>query len=67
MTGDVDGDGRDDVVTCTGGTVVVTFTRGDAVDVFVGKSTGTGFAAAPKWHDRFAVAAEWPALSALRP
>jgi hypothetical protein len=56
--GDFDGDGLSDVVT---------FTRGSAADVYVGKSTGTAFAAAPKWHDRFAIAAEWPAPSALRP
>jgi hypothetical protein len=58
MTGDFDGDGLSDVIT---------FTRGATADVSVGKSTGTGFAAAPKWHDHLAVAAEWPAPSALRP
>jgi hypothetical protein len=56
--GDFDGDGLDDIVT---------FTRGTAADVFVGRSTGTGFAAAPKWHDHFAAGTEWPAPSALIP
>lgn len=57
-TGDFNGDGKDDVVT---------FTRGAAGDVFVGKSTGTGFEAAPKWHDSFAINKEWPQPGTLRP
>ncbi|MDX6235418.1 MAG: hypothetical protein QOG10_233 [Kribbellaceae bacterium] len=56
--GDFDGDGLDDIVT---------FTRGAAADVYVGKSTGSAFSAAPKWHDYFAAGTEWPAPSALRP
>ncbi|MET8234885.1 DUF2961 domain-containing protein [Micromonospora sp. NPDC005298] len=53
LTGDVDGDGRADIIT---------FTRGDTADVYVGLSTGTGFAAGVKWHDFFAVGTEIPAV-----
>ncbi|SCF34826.1 DUF2961 domain-containing protein [Micromonospora chaiyaphumensis] len=53
LTGDVDGDGRADVIT---------FTRGDSADVYVGLSTGSGFAAGVKWHDYFAVGTEIPAV-----
>ncbi|MFJ6155099.1 DUF2961 domain-containing protein [Micromonospora profundi] len=53
LTGDVNGDGRADIIT---------FTRGDAADVYVGLSTGTGFAAGVKWHDFFAVGTEFPAV-----
>ncbi|MGC4863743.1 DUF2961 domain-containing protein [Micromonospora sp. DT41] len=53
LTGDVNGDGRADIVT---------FTRGDNADVYVGLSTGTGFAAGVKWHDFFAVGTEIPAV-----
>ncbi|MFG2058372.1 DUF4185 domain-containing protein [Micromonospora sp. NPDC048930] len=51
--GDVNGDGRDDLVT---------FTRGpaSAADVYVALSTGTGFAPGQKWHDLFAVGDESP-------
>ncbi|GAB3456404.1 DUF2961 domain-containing protein [Actinophytocola sediminis] len=52
-TGDVNGDGRADIVT---------FTRGAAADVYVALSTGTGFGPSAKWHDRFAVGAEYPEL-----
>ncbi|TWP54145.1 DUF2961 domain-containing protein [Lentzea tibetensis] len=49
---DVDGDGRDDVLT---------FTRGDAADVYAATSTGSGFTGnGVKWHDHFAVGAEIP-------
>ncbi|MGW3350293.1 DUF2961 domain-containing protein [Nonomuraea rubra] len=51
--GDFDGDGRDDIAT---------FTRGDAGDVWVALSTGSGFAPARKWHDRFALGREFPAV-----
>jgi hypothetical protein len=51
--GDVNGDGRDDIVT---------FTRGDGADVFVALSTGNGFGPGIKWHDHFAVGAERPAV-----
>ncbi|MBB4763778.1 FG-GAP repeat domain-containing protein [Amorphoplanes digitatis] len=51
-TGDFTGDGRDDIVT---------FTRGAAADVYVARSTGSGFAGTGwKWHDFFAVGAEIP-------
>ncbi len=42
--GDVDGDGRHDVIA---------FTRGWSADVYVAKSTGSGFASAVRWHDSF--------------
>ncbi|MEV4083216.1 DUF2961 domain-containing protein [Nonomuraea fuscirosea] len=51
LTGDFDGDGRDDIAT---------FTRGDAGDVWVALSTGSGFAGSRKWHDHFALGAEIP-------
>ncbi|WP_280522177.1 FG-GAP-like repeat-containing protein [Amycolatopsis arida] len=51
--GDVNGDGRDDIIT---------FTRGSAADVYVALSTGTGFSPSTKWHDYFAVGAEFPAV-----
>jgi hypothetical protein len=53
LTGDVNGDGKDDIVS---------FTRGDSADVFVSLSTGSGFAPAVKWHDHFAVGTEVPAV-----
>ncbi|MEE3920303.1 VCBS repeat-containing protein [Micromonospora sp. BRA006-A] len=53
LTGDVNGDGRADVIT---------FTRGDSADVYVGLSTGSGYSAGVKWHDFFAVGAEIPAV-----
>ncbi|MFF3285687.1 DUF2961 domain-containing protein [Streptomyces sp. NPDC003023] len=51
--GDFDGDGRDDIAT---------FTRGTDADVYVALSTGSGFAASRKWHDRFAQGGEIPAV-----
>jgi hypothetical protein len=51
--GDVNGDGKDDVVT---------FTRNAAADVYVALSTGTSFAASVKWHDFFGVAGETPGV-----
>lgn len=51
MLGDFDGDGRDDLVT---------FTRGNAADVYVALSTGTGFGPGVKWHDFFALGNEIP-------
>ena len=57
--GDFDGDGRADIVT---------FTRGDAADVFVSLSNGSAFVGnANKWHDHFATGTEWPQPSALAP
>lgn len=51
LTGDVNGDGRADIIT---------FTRGDAADVYVALSTGDSFGPSAKWHDFFAVGAEYP-------
>jgi hypothetical protein len=51
--GDVNGDGRDDIIT---------FTRGTAGDVYVALSTGTSFAASAKWHDFFALGGEFPSV-----
>ncbi|MGI5214701.1 DUF2961 domain-containing protein [Plantactinospora sp. CA-290183] len=52
---DVNGDGRDDVVT---------FTRGSAGDVFVSLSDGGRFVQnAWKWHDFFAIDVEAPGLA----
>ncbi|MDX8048586.1 DUF2961 domain-containing protein [Lentzea sp. BCCO 10_0798] len=54
LVGDFNGDGRDDIVT---------FTRGDGGDVYVALSTGSSFAGtSEKWHDRFALGAETPAV-----
>ncbi|HEX2134076.1 MAG TPA: FG-GAP-like repeat-containing protein [Actinophytocola sp.] len=52
--GDVDGDGRDDIVT---------FTRNGLGDVYVARSTGSGFTASAKWHDFFGVAGESPGVA----
>ncbi|SCF16444.1 FG-GAP repeat-containing protein [Micromonospora coriariae] len=51
--GDVNGDGRDDIIT---------FTQGPAAasDVIVSLSTGSSFGAPQKWHDLFAVGTEQP-------
>lgn len=51
--GDVDGDGRVDIIT---------FTRGASADVYVALSTGTGFGPGVKWHDHFAIGTERPAV-----
>jgi Trypsin/FG-GAP-like repeat/FG-GAP repeat len=52
--GDFSGDGRDDIVT---------FTRGELGDVFVGLSDGATFDKdTSKWHERFALAGEIPAV-----
>ncbi|MGC4783333.1 N-acetylmuramoyl-L-alanine amidase [Micromonospora zamorensis] len=51
--GDVDGDGRDDIITFTQGPLT-------ASDVIVSLSTGSGFGAPQKWHDLFAVGTEQP-------
>ncbi|MET8118393.1 VCBS repeat-containing protein [Micromonospora sp. NPDC005189] len=51
--GDVNGDGRDDIITFTQGPA-------SAADVIVALSSGSGFGAAQKWHDLFAVGAEQP-------
>jgi hypothetical protein len=51
--GDVDGDGKDDIITFTQGSAA-------AADVIVALSTGSSFGAPQKWHDLFAVGAELP-------
>jgi len=51
--GDVNGDGKDDIVT---------FTRGSLNDVYVALSTGTSFAASAKWHDFFGLNGETPGV-----
>ena len=57
--GDFNGDGRDDIVT---------FTRGTLADTFVSFSDGNRFVQDSwKWHDHFAAATEWPEPSLLRP
>ncbi|MFD9960127.1 DUF2961 domain-containing protein [Amycolatopsis sp. NPDC058986] len=54
LVGDFNGDGKDDIAT---------FTRGDAADVYVSLSDGTKFVQDGwKWHDRFAVGDEIPAV-----
>jgi subtilisin family serine protease len=55
--GDVNGDGRDDLVV---------FNRGVEGDVFVATSTRTGFVGTGvKWHDSFALGTEIPQPSAM--
>ncbi|MET7667649.1 FG-GAP repeat domain-containing protein [Micromonospora luteifusca] len=51
--GDINGDGRDDLITFTQGPA-------SAADVIVALSSGSGFGAPQKWHDLFAVGAELP-------
>ncbi|MEV4755502.1 DUF2961 domain-containing protein [Micromonospora sp. NPDC049559] len=51
LTGDVNGDGRADIIT---------FTRGAAGDVYVALGTGSGFGPSAKWHDFFAINDEYP-------
>ncbi|MDA3625656.1 FG-GAP-like repeat-containing protein [Saccharopolyspora sp. WRP15-2] len=51
--GDVNGDGKDDIIAFSGRTYG---------DVFVALSTGTQFLPAQKWHDRFALGTETPAV-----
>ncbi|MBF8191786.1 fibronectin type III domain-containing protein [Nonomuraea sp. K274] len=54
LTGDFDGDGREDAVT---------FTRGSAADVYVSLSDGGRFVQQSwKWHDYFAAGDEIPAV-----
>jgi len=54
LTGDFNGDGRDDLAA---------FTRGSTADVYVALSTGSSFApTVTKWHDWFAAYSETPAV-----
>ncbi|MBP1781903.1 hypothetical protein J3R08_001753 [Micromonospora sp. HB375] len=53
LTGDVNGDGRDDAIV---------FTHGTTADVHVALSTGTSFTTSQKWHDWFAPGTEIPAV-----
>jgi hypothetical protein len=53
LTGDFNGDGKDDIITFTGGSLG---------DVYVGLSTGSAFLGGAKWHDWFAPGAEVPAV-----
>lgn len=50
---DLDGDGRDDVIT---------FTRGTGADVWTALSTGSAFGGGALWHDNFALGTEVPAV-----
>ncbi|WP_434100200.1 FG-GAP repeat domain-containing protein [Streptomyces tendae] len=53
LTGDFNGDHKDDVVT---------FTKGTESDVYVALSNGNGFATATVWHDHFSPGGEIPAV-----
>jgi hypothetical protein len=54
LVGDLNADGRDDIVT---------FTREIGADVYVALSTGSGFSGTgQKWHDYFAVGSETPGI-----
>ncbi|GGK73859.1 FG-GAP-like repeat-containing protein [Mangrovihabitans endophyticus] len=53
LTGDFNGDGKDDIIT---------FTQGEAADVYVALSTGSGFLGGAKWHDYFSLDGEVPAV-----
>ncbi|RLP91429.1 hypothetical protein EAD89_12155 [Micromonospora sp. BL4] len=53
LSGDFNGDGRDDIVA---------FTHGSLADVYVALSNGSSFAGATKWHDWFAPNAEVAAV-----
>ncbi|WP_108987656.1 peptidoglycan DD-metalloendopeptidase family protein [Streptomyces coelicoflavus] len=53
LTGDFNGDHKDDVVT---------FTKGPDSDVYVALSNGNNFGTATVWHDHFAPGSEVPAV-----
>ncbi|MFF4829955.1 FG-GAP-like repeat-containing protein [Streptomyces sp. NPDC001312] len=53
LSGDFNGDGKDDIVT---------FTRDPEADVYVALSDGSRFGAASVWHDHFAPGGEVPAV-----
>ncbi|MFI1197801.1 VCBS repeat-containing protein, partial [Micromonospora sp. NPDC020750] len=46
---DVNGDGKDDIIT---------FTKSNTNDIYVGLTTGTTFTAGTKWHDFFGLNGE---------
>ena len=52
--GDVNGDGKDDIIT---------FTQGSSADVYVALSSGSNFGNASRWHSNFAPGAERPAVA----
>ncbi|MFG2058370.1 FG-GAP repeat domain-containing protein [Micromonospora sp. NPDC048930] len=63
LTGDVNGDGKDDIITFAHGSNTEGASNAAVGgDVYVGLSTGTGFLAGARWHDWFAPAAEIPAV-----
>jgi hypothetical protein len=53
LTGDFNGDGKDDIVS---------FAQGTAADVWVALSNGTSFGPGVKWNDFFSLAGEIPAV-----
>jgi FG-GAP-like repeat len=53
LTGDFNGDGLDDIVT---------FTHGSLADVYVALSNGSSFGAGVKWNDYFSLGGEVPAV-----
>jgi len=53
LTGDFNGDGKDDIVT---------FTHGSLNDVYVALSNGSGFGPGVKWHDFFGLSGEVPSV-----
>ncbi|MGW5433767.1 FG-GAP-like repeat-containing protein [Streptomyces sp. NPDC004059] len=52
--GDVNGDGKDDIIT---------FTQGANADVYVALSTGSSFGPSVKWHDSFSLPGEQPRVA----
>jgi hypothetical protein len=53
LTGDFNGDGKDDIVT---------FTHGSLADVYVALSNGSSFGPGIKWQDYFSLSGEVPAV-----
>ncbi|MCT2587865.1 FG-GAP repeat domain-containing protein [Actinophytocola gossypii] len=53
LTGDFNGDGKDDIVT---------FTHGSLADVYVALSNGSSFGPGVKWHDYFSLNGEVPSV-----
>jgi len=54
LMGDVNGDGRDDIIF---------FSRGSSADVYVAVSDGTTFWPRQKWHDNFCINSEIPLVA----